>query len=94
MLLADVTCQGYDGYNVFATDVIVTCMQWLMGTTLFRDNSQLFPSATITLYQLSHMCFHLSHGQNISLQQYGNNICHGGNKISHIYVTLASVTIN
>ena len=40
MLLADVICQGYDGYNVFATDVIVTCMQWLMETTLFRDNNQ------------------------------------------------------
>ena len=30
-------CQGCDGYNAFVTDVIVTCMQWLMETTLFRD---------------------------------------------------------
>ena len=30
MLLADVICQGCDGYNACVTDVIVTCMQWLM----------------------------------------------------------------
>ena len=42
MLLADVICQGCDGYNAFVTDVIVTCMQWVMETTLFRDNNQLY----------------------------------------------------
>ena len=36
MLLADVICQGCDGYNAFVTDVIVTYMQWLMETTLFK----------------------------------------------------------
>ena len=30
MLLADVICRGCDGCNAFVTDVIVTCMQWLM----------------------------------------------------------------
>ena len=38
----DVICQGCDGYNVFVTDVIVTCMQWLMETTLFRDSNQFY----------------------------------------------------
>ena len=42
MLLEDVICQGCDGYNAFVTDVIVTCMQWLMETTLFKDNNQLY----------------------------------------------------
>ena len=44
-------CQGCDGYNAFVTDVIVTSMQWLMETTLFRDNNQL-----IVTDGKSHIC--------------------------------------
>ena len=44
-------CQGCDGYNAFVTDVIVTFMQWLMETTLFRDNNQL-----IVTDGKSHIC--------------------------------------
>ena len=35
MLLADVICQGCDGYNAFVTDVIVTCIAVADGNHIY-----------------------------------------------------------